>query len=139
VNYLLDTNACIALINGKPLNVRQKFEKAVNRGSIVHVSSIAAFELWYGAEKSERKEANMIRMRTFLTGPISPLSFDGEDARIAGAIRAELELAGRPIGAYDLLMAAQAIRHKLTLVTSNAREFKRVSGLSWEDWAKTSA
>ena len=136
-NYLLDTNACIALINGRPLNVREKFQKAVNGGALVRVSSIATFELWYGAEKSERKDANIVRLRTFFSGPVSALSFEDEDARTAGAIRAALELTGRPIGAYDLLMAAQAIRNRFTLVTSNAREFGRVSGLAWEDWAKS--
>jgi len=44
--------------------------------------------------------------------------------------------AGRPIGAYDLLIAGQALRHRVTLVTANAKEFGRVNGLVWEDWAK---
>ena len=137
MSYLLDTNVCIALINGKPLAIRHTFEKTIDGGALVNVSAIAAFELWYGAEKSERKEANRERVQAFLAGPISLLSLDDEDAKEAGTIRAALELAGRPIGGYDLLIAGQAIRHKLTLVTSNAREFGRVKGLSWEDWAKS--
>jgi tRNA(fMet)-specific endonuclease VapC len=59
-----------------------------------------------------------------------------EDARFAGKIRAAIEAAGRPIGAYDLLIAAQAVRLKLTLVTANGREFAHIKGLEWEDWAK---
>ncbi len=137
MSYLLDTNACIALINGKPVAVRHKFEKCIDSGAVVHVSAIAVFELWYGAEKSERKEANRARVQAFLSGPISLLSLDDEDAKAAGTIRAALESAGRPIGAYDLLIAGQAVRHKLTLVTSNSKEFGRVKGLSWEDWAKS--
>ena len=43
--------------------------------------------------------------------------------------------AGAPIGAYDLLIAGQARRRGLTLVTANVSEFGRVSGLAWEDWA----
>ena len=136
MSYLLDTNACIALINGKPTVVREKFQKAVDGGATVHVSAIATFELWYGVEKSERKEANRERLQVFLSGPISTLAFEEEDSKVAGAIRAALESAGRPIGAYDLLMAGQAVRHKLTLVTANAREFGRVKALDWEDWAK---
>ena len=50
-------------------------------------------------------------------------------------MRAELETAGTPIGAYDVLLAGQARRRGATLVTSNVREFMRVSGLKWEDWA----
>ena len=136
MRYLLDTNACIALINGKPANVRRRFQKAINAGDILHVSSIAAFELWYGAEKSTQKEQNRDRLRTFFSGPIVLMNFEEEDAKTAGGVRASLEAAGRPIGAYDLLMAGQALRSRLTLVTANAREFSRVKGLDWEDWGK---
>jgi tRNA(fMet)-specific endonuclease VapC len=48
-----------------------------------------------------------------------------------------MEGAGRPIGAYDLLIAGQAFRHRITLVTANVREFSRVKGLSWEDWGRS--
>jgi predicted nucleic acid-binding protein len=41
------------------------------------------------------------------------------------------------IGAYDLLIACQAVRHKMTLVTANSKEFGRVQELDWEDWAKS--
>jgi tRNA(fMet)-specific endonuclease VapC len=49
--------------------------------------------------------------------------------------RARLEALGTPIGPYDLLIAAQAIRHRRTLVTANVRAFSRVQGLVREDWA----
>jgi len=48
---------------------------------------------------------------------------------------AELEAAGTPIGAFDVLLAGQARRRGATLVTVNVREFGRVKGLMWEDWA----
>jgi tRNA(fMet)-specific endonuclease VapC len=137
LNYLLDSNACIALINDNPVQVRHHFEETVNSGAIVFVSEIASFELWYGAEKSERSGTNRTRVQKFLSGPISILHFTDEDAKVAGAIRATLETAGRPIGAYDLLIAAQALRHKLTLVTSKVREFPRVKSLAWKDWARS--
>jgi tRNA(fMet)-specific endonuclease VapC len=63
------------------------------------------------------------------------LTFEEEDARRAGTVRLALELAGKPIGAYDVLIAGQAVCRKLTLVTANAREFRRVKGLVCEDWA----
>jgi len=61
--------------------------------------------------------------------------FELADAEHAGAIRAQLERAGTPIGHYDLLIAAQARRHGATLVTANQREFARVPGLDVMDWA----
>ncbi len=66
--------------------------------------------------------------------PLGILDLDDEDARRAGAVRAELEENGSPIGPYDVLIAAQALRRALTLVTANEREFKRVRGLAVENW-----
>ncbi len=100
------------------------------------VSSIVAFELWYGVFKSSRAESNGARLATFLAGPVALLAFEDEDARVAGSIRATLEASGRPIGAYDVLIAGQALNRQLTLVTANVSEFSRVKGLSWQDWAK---
>lgn len=137
MTYLLDTNACIALINGKPGAVRARFLKAVDQGAQINVSTIVIFEFWYGVVKSQQRNANKNRLETFLAGPIRLMSFDEEDAQSAGTIRAVLEAAGRPIGAYDLLIAGQAVRHKMTLVTANGREFGRVKNLRWEDWAKS--
>ncbi len=59
-----------------------------------------------------------------------------QDARSAGRVRAALEIAGKPIGAHDLLIAGPALRHKLTLVNADAREFARGKDLVWEDWAR---
>jgi tRNA(fMet)-specific endonuclease VapC len=133
--YLLDTNACIALINGTHAGVRRRFQRAVARDRAMLVSSIVAYELWYGVRRSQRKEANTQRLEVFLAGPLEWTPFDDDDARAAGDVRAELEAAGTPIGAYDVLLAGQARRRGATLVTSNVREFGRVAGLKWEDWA----
>jgi len=136
MTYLLDTNACIALINGKPAAVRTRFQKAVAKGAQVNLSVVVAFELWYGVEKSTQREANTKRLEIFFGGPLILLPFEEEDAKTAGRIRAEIEAAGRPIGAYDLLIAGQAVRHNVTLVTANTKEFSRVKGLVSEDWSK---
>ena len=133
--YLLDTNACIALINGTEINVRRRFKRAVARESVILLSSIVAFELWYGVAKSQRKDSNTQRLETFLGGPLEWALFDEDDARAAGTVRAELETVGRRVGAYAVLLAGQARRRGATLVTSNTKEFARVQGLKWEDWA----
>ena len=62
------------------------------------------------------------------------LDFDREDARRAGELRAQLSVAGTPIGPYDVLIAGQALARGLTLVTHNTREFGRIAGLKFEDW-----
>jgi tRNA(fMet)-specific endonuclease VapC len=136
VSYLLDTNACIALMNGSPPAVRSRFEKAVREGLQVYVSSVVAFELWYGIAKSARIAANTQRLDLLLSSSVIALPFEDQDARAAASIRATWEAAGRPIGAYDYLIAGQAMARLFTLVTANVSEFSRVKGLSWQDWAK---
>ena len=136
MKYLLDTNACIALINDKVPAVRSRLQKVLAADEKVVISSVVAFELWYGVAKSARPEANARLVETFFAGPVGLLSFEPEDAKVAGRVRADLESVGKPIGAYDLLIAAQALRHQMTLITANGREFGRVKGLEWEDWAK---
>jgi tRNA(fMet)-specific endonuclease VapC len=135
VTYLLDTNACIALINGDPSSVRPRLAQVLKGRASVAVSAVVAFELWYGAAKSTRRQANRQRLETFFAGPLDLVAFDDEDARVTGEIRATLEAAGTPIGAYDLLIAGQALRHDATLVTANTAEFSRVPELRWQDWA----
>ena len=135
MSWLLDTNACIAIINGRPLGVRHRLRAALTRGEPVAVSSIALFELWYGVAKSARPTANTERLAVFLA-PLETLPFDDDDARAAGAVRAALEQAGTPIGAYDTLLAGQAVRRGLMLVTANVAEFARVRGLTWQNWAE---
>jgi tRNA(fMet)-specific endonuclease VapC len=134
LTYLLDTNACIALINGRPEAVRRRFARASAGDDVVATSSVVLFELWYGAAKSQRPKADAERIATFLSGPLEVLDFTPEDAEHAGRARAALEGHGKRVGAYDLLIAGQALRHKATLVTAHLSEFARIRGLRLQDW-----
>lgn len=135
MSYLLDTSACIALITGTPRRVRARFARLSAAGETIAVPTVVAFELWYGAAKRSHKDTNTRRLEMFFSGPVELLPFDDDDARAAGEVRAALETAGTPIGAYDVLIAGQALRRRVTLVTANVSEFARVTGLTWEDWA----
>jgi len=134
VNYLLDTNAVIALLNNNPPGVRSRLRQVVTEGASIAVPSIVLYELWYGVARSARRGENAERLRVFLSGNIDILPLDEEDAVVAGDLRAGLETAGTPIGPYDLLIAAQALRSRTALVTANVSEFVRVRGLVWQDW-----
>jgi tRNA(fMet)-specific endonuclease VapC len=135
VSYLLDTNAVIALLKNEPAIFRKRLRRAVSREAAIAVSSIVLYELWYGVARSARRRENAERLRAFLSGGIEVTGFDEEDARTAGELRATLEAAGTPIGPYDLLIAAQALRTGATLVTANVAEFTRVPDLQWQDWS----
>jgi tRNA(fMet)-specific endonuclease VapC len=135
--YLLDTSTCVAFIRKRPIIVRQRLAQELSAGVTVAVPTVVLFELWYGIEKSaaERREANRARLGAFITGRVEILAFDAADGRCAALIRKTLNAAGTPIGAYDLLIAAQAAARGMTLVTSNLGEFRRVEQLVCEDWA----
>ena len=137
MNYLLDTNACIAAMQSRQTAVQTRMEREAASGSGLHVPIVALFELWYGAAKSAQREANARRIALLLDAVPGVLPFEPNDARAAAEIRAGLERAGRPIGLYDILIAGQAVARDLILVTANQREFGRIKGLRWEDWAST--
>lgn len=132
--YLLDTNAVIAILNDWPPSVRMKLRAALKQGEVL-VSSIALFELWYGAAKGAKATADAERLRVFMAGDLTPIPFNEDDARTAGEIGATLEAAGKTIRAYDLLIVGQALRLGATLVTANKGEFGSVPKLKWENWA----
>ena len=136
MNYLLDTNAVVALLRDRPATVRERYRKATSSGDGFALSSVVLFELWYGVAKSSQVAENTERLRVLLAGDLDLLDFDDEDAKTAGHVSAALEQAGNPIGAYDVLIAAQALRRGLTVVTANTSEFGRVTGLSWQDWTR---
>lgn len=134
MNYLLDTNVVISLLKNEPPGVRGQLRRVVSRGVSIAVSTIVLYEQWYGVARSQRRRENSERLRVFLSGNIDVAMFGEEDAVAAGDLRAALEAAGTPIGPYDLLIAAQALRSGTTLVTANVSEFARVPGLAWQDW-----
>lgn len=134
MSCLLDTNICIALINGTSSRARQQYFQSAARGPLPQISSIVAHELWYGVAKSERLTQNANRLTAFLRSAVAVLDYTEKDAQAAGEIRAELERSGARIGEYDTLIAGQAFCRNLVLVTANTREFARVKGLVVEDW-----
>jgi tRNA(fMet)-specific endonuclease VapC len=123
-----------SLLRNKPAGVRERYREAEASKVRLALSSVVLFELWSGVAKSAQAPENTERLRILLSGDLDLLAVDDEDARTAGRVRVALEKAGTPIGAYDLLIAGQALRRGLTVVTANVSEFSRVTGLSWEDW-----
>ena len=134
MSYLLDTNAVIALLKDQPAIFRKRLRRVVSKDAVMAVSSIVLYELWYGVARSVRRRENAERLRLFLSGAMTVSPFSEEDAMTAGELRANLEAAGTPIGPYDVLIAAQALRSGATLVTANVAEFARVPKLRWQDW-----
>ncbi|MGB3681357.1 MAG: type II toxin-antitoxin system VapC family toxin [Rubrobacteraceae bacterium] len=130
MRFLLDTDAAIALIKGRPQAVEWLRRRVPSE---VVISAVSKAELYYGARKSERVEHNLGVLHHFFE-PLQSLTFDDRAAEEYGIIRADLERAGTPIGPNDLLISALARSRDLTLVSLNRREFGRVAGLRLTDF-----
>jgi len=130
---LLDTNICIYIINARPPEVLARF-KQYGLGDI-GVSSVVAAELASGVAKSGSAR-NRQALEMFLA-PLAMLPFDDAAVWAYGALRAELERRGTPIGALDTLIAAHALSQQVQLVTNKTREFAQVPGLQLADWTTT--
>ncbi|MCC6615211.1 MAG: type II toxin-antitoxin system VapC family toxin [Anaerolineae bacterium] len=131
MKYLLDTNTCIRHLNRRSDSITSHL-KAIPETEIALCSVVKA-ELYAGAMKSQTPAQSLAKQRAFADRFVS-LPSDDDCALVYGRIRALLELAGTPIGANDLLIAAIALANKLTLVTHNTREFERINDLKLEDW-----
>jgi tRNA(fMet)-specific endonuclease VapC len=131
MRYLLDTNTCIYIIKRSTEQVIGRFKRL--RVGDVGVSAITVCELQFGVSNSSQPERNQRALTEFL-GPLEVLDFPAAAAVGYGEIRAHLQRSGKPIGSYDLLLAAHALHKSLTLVTNNLREFARVPNLRTENW-----
>lgn len=131
MKYLLDTNVLSDFVRGEGAVMARLKREAPQS---LALSVITELEVEYGLARAPRLSPQVgVAMRALLN-TISVLPFEREDARAAAPLRVSLAAQGTPIGAYDLLLAACALRRGLVLVTHNVREFARVGGLRMEDW-----
>ena len=131
--YLLDTNICIYALKAKYLQISRKLLSIPPED--IKISAVTVMELEYGAAKSKWGERSREAMHAFLAS-FDVLLFTAEDAVVCGSLRARLAMAGTPVGAYDIMIAAQGVRYGLTVITHNTSEFLRVPGIKVEDWVE---
>ena len=132
--YLLDSFVCIDLMRGR-LPIAYTLMRASNPSQFA-IPAVVVAELEFGIAKSAQPEKNRMLTERFLA-PFTILPFDDVCARAYGAIRDNLRRRGLQIGPNGLLIAATAVAHQATLVSSNVNEFKRVPGLRLESWHET--
>ncbi len=130
MRYLLDTSMCIAAMRNHAMVMQRML--AVSPSECA-VSTITSYELATGVEKCANPSRERIKVDLLLS-TVGQLAFDAQAASEAGRIRALLEAQGCMIGPYDILLAGHAKSAGLILVTANSGEFRRVSGLSIENW-----
>jgi tRNA(fMet)-specific endonuclease VapC len=128
---MLDTNACIGIINGNPSILRTYLMQC--QPEQVSISPIVHYELLFGVCNSKQKQRNQNNLQQFLKY-IQVLEWGEEQSIAAASIRCQLSQKEQLIGHDDMLIAAHALSLSATLVTHNTREFERVDGLLLEDW-----
>ena len=131
MGYLLDTCVVSDFVKGETNTLKRL--KSVSPSDIF-VSSLTVMEMKYGlAINPQRAVKIQSLIQTFLSS-VTILPFGEEEAEQTAKIRSILKAAGTPIAAYDVLIAATALTHNHIVVTSNVREFERISGLQIENW-----
>ena len=133
MRYLLDTNIVSDLVRNPQGRVAQHIRKVGE--AQVCTSIIVAAELRYGAAKkgSPRLSAQL----EAVLGVLTALPFETPADAAYGSLRTRLEQTGTPIGANDLLIAAQTLSLGSTIVTDNEKEFTRVRSLRRENWLRS--
>src|SRR5437588_12440188 len=130
--FILDTDTCIYALK-QDENVLQHLLSTPREDLLVSV--ITEAELRTGAVKSTSPVKTLHIVENFLR-PLTLIDFTSDDAMAYAGVRAKLERAGTPIGPLDTLIASQAVGRRLTLVTNNEREFRRVTGLTIANWKR---
>jgi tRNA(fMet)-specific endonuclease VapC len=128
--YVLDTNTIIYFFRG---DGRVAERLLATSPAHIAVPAVVVFELETGIAKSSDSAKRRGQLDQLLQ-VVAVLPFGVEEAKAAATLRAQLEMAGTPIGPMDTLIAGTAVAHRGVLVTRNVREFGRVAGLAVEDW-----
>jgi tRNA(fMet)-specific endonuclease VapC len=132
MRYLLDTNIVSDLVRNPQGKVAGHILKVGETKACTSI--IVAAELRYGAEK--KQSSRLSAQLEAVLGALEILAFEKPADVLYGSIRAQLERAGKPIGANDLLIASQALALGHAVVTDNESEFSRVKYLRVENWLR---
>ena len=132
MRYLLDTNIVSDLIRNPQGRIAQHIRK-IGEAKVCS-SIIVAAELRYGSAK--KQSARLTAQVQAVLGALEILPFESPADSTYGVLRARLEKAGRPIGANDLLIAAQTLALGYTIVTDNEKEFAQIKDLPRENWLR---
>jgi tRNA(fMet)-specific endonuclease VapC len=135
-HYLLDTNIAIKAVKRKEPILLANIARAIDRYDILSMSVISVFELKVGALRNSNPETAFQKNEKFMSLIKNIMIFEPADAEIAAKIRARHLDNGATIGSLDALIAGQAIRLGLPLVTNNVEEFSHVPNLEIHDWTK---
>lgn len=128
---VLDTDVCIEILRGRSAVIDRRVQEREEVGT----TWVTASELFFGAAKSTKPDANAALVVRFLaTLPV--LAPDLASARVFGEVKARLSAAGQIVADADLFIGSIALSRGATIVTGNRRHYERIPGLVVEDWLR---
>jgi len=128
LSFLIDTDWVIDHLNAIA-EVTRRLKELEPQG--LALSIISAAELWEGVYFSRDQKRSQIMLETFLSG-VTILNLDEEICKRFGQLRGSMRKHGQILGDFDLLIAATALNHNLTLLTNNRKHFAGIAGLQIE-------
>jgi len=128
-SYLVDTDWIIHYLNGQP-SIVSKLQELQGRG--VAVSLVSSAELYEGVFYSRDPEAGESNLDDFLRGV--SIAIDKETCKVFSRQRGRLRAKKKTVADFDLLIAATALRHDITLLTNNRRHFEMIERFEWNPW-----
>jgi tRNA(fMet)-specific endonuclease VapC len=129
VSFLLDTDVCSAFLKGD----HQVGNRVIQHGGRLHVSAISVAELFTWTLRAKSPPSRLQGLVEFLAG-VTVLEVDLAVARMFGTVRAGQLDRGLVSPQMDLLIAATALAHDVTLVAHNTGDFANVPNLATADW-----
>ena len=129
MSFLIDTDTCSAHLKQKS-PISNRFLQYTGG---IHVSTVTLAELFAWAMRATAPPKRLEGVRELLDD-VKVLDVTGEVAEAYGRLQAGLLDIGRPAPGMDLLIAATALVHDLTLVTHNTKDYADVPGLRVIDW-----
>lgn len=135
VVYMLDTNICSFIMRERPASVLERLQQTVNEQHQIVISVITYYEMLLGTVGRNASPRHTQLVDAFISRLSIILPWDAASAECAARIKQQLAAKGTPIGGNDIMIAGHALAADCVLVTNNTREFARVEGLHFEDWA----
>jgi tRNA(fMet)-specific endonuclease VapC len=129
MSHLLDTNICSAHFR-RPGGLAHRF---IQYGGRLFVPTVVLGELYTGAYHVGNPGPLLQKIADLLKD-VRVLDFDHDCAEQFGKVRGGLLQRGISIPTADLMIAAVALTHNLTLVTNNTSDFQNIPGLRLDDW-----
>lgn len=130
MSYLLDTNICSYHLR-RPSGLVHRLTQHLGR---LFIPSIVLGELYVWVYRRDDPASGVAVLDRFVRHEVQVLPFEDRCAETFGRVRSRLLRTGRVVNRVDLMIAATALVHDLTLVTNNTADFRAVPDLRLDDW-----